>query len=142
MKFGIYNKQGIVIRTGDCPDKALGFQAGEGEFLYEGAIALTDRVDVATGKRIEVVVPEKPGEHYNYDPNSNSWVPDPDRAWGAVRFLRDQKIKATDWVILRAADTGIPAPEVWLNYRQSLRDITEQKSPFNIVWPTPPESFK
>lgn len=138
MKFGIYTADGTVIRTGECPDGAVELQAKPGEFLYKGAIANTDRVNPATGSRIVVTVPEKPGEHYKYDSASNRWLPDMERAWSAVRYLRDQKIKETDWVILRAADTGVPVSNYWLVYRQALRDITEQTDPFNIVWPVVP----
>lgn len=138
MKFGIYIADGTVIRTGECPDVAIGVQAQEGEFLYAGAISITDRVDPATGKRIAVNVPQKPGEHYRYDSPSNKWLPDMESAWASVKRQRDALLKATDWRVLRAMDVGTPMNESWLQYRQSLRDITQQTDPFNIVWPVIP----
>ena len=59
--------------------------------------------------------------------------------WTQVRTQRDSLLKDTDWLSIRAADTGTPMPTEWATYRQALRDVTEQSDPFNIVWPTKPE---
>ena len=36
MNFIVYNKQGKILRTGDCPDKDFFLQAGNDEFVMEG----------------------------------------------------------------------------------------------------------
>lgn len=59
--------------------------------------------------------------------------------WTSVRSTRDQRLKDTDWVTIRAADTGVAVSAEWAEYRQALRDITEQADPFNITWPVKPE---
>lgn len=59
--------------------------------------------------------------------------------WNAVRQTRDQLLRETDWVTIRAQDTGTPVTPIWSTYRQALRDITQQTDPFNITWPTKPE---
>ena len=61
-----------------------------------------------------------------------------EKAWAAVRAERDRLLTATDWRLLRAAETGVPVEVEWLEYRQALRDITDQSDPFNIVWPVAP----
>ena len=58
--------------------------------------------------------------------------------WTAIRSDRDNRLKDTDWVSIRAADTATPMSAEWATYRQALRDITTQTDPFSITWPTEP----
>lgn len=58
--------------------------------------------------------------------------------WKKIRSQRTQLLKNSDWVTIRAVDTGVAISADWLTYRQSLRDITLQSDPYNIVWPTEP----
>lgn len=57
-------------------------------------------------------------------------------AWKCVRKKRDLLLAETDWV----GGTDVPEliKEKWNTYRQSLRDITSQTDPDNIIWPTKP----
>ena len=62
-----------------------------------------------------------------------------------VRGQRDTLLKNSDWVTVKAVDQnaadnlGIQVPQVWLVYRQALRDITAQDGfPYNVIWPTEP----
>jgi len=63
----------------------------------------------------------------------------------SVRADRDRRLAECDWVTLKAIDAsndnlGIQLPQVWMTYRQALRDITAQDGfPWNVVWPTKPE---
>ena len=58
-----------------------------------------------------------------------------------ARGERDRLLTESDWVTIRATDTGNPVPTEWLDYRQALRDITEQTGfPEEIEWPQEPES--
>jgi hypothetical protein len=59
-------------------------------------------------------------------------------AWADVRAQRDRLLTASDWTVTRAVETAASIPTAWSDYRQDLRDITEQADPFNITWPTPP----
>ena len=61
-----------------------------------------------------------------------------DSEWVRVRAWRDKQLAESDWVRLKAMDTGGVVPKSWLDYRQALRDITDQSDPFAIVWPEPP----
>ena len=60
--------------------------------------------------------------------------------WANVRAERDRKIAATDWRVIVASesDEGSDLQKDWKDYRQDLRDITEQADPDNITWPTEP----
>ncbi len=59
--------------------------------------------------------------------------------WTAIRSDRDNRLKETDWVSIRAADTATPMSAEWAAYRQALRDITTQTDPFSITWPIKPQ---
>jgi len=56
-----------------------------------------------------------------------------------TRAKRDRLLTESDWVTIRATDTGNPVPTEWQTYRQALRDITEQTGfPEEIEWPQIP----
>ena len=63
-------------------------------------------------------------------------------AAASVRTQRDKLLAESDWVTVKAVDQnatdnlGIQVPQVWLDYRQALRDITTQDGfPHNVIWP-------
>jgi len=57
-----------------------------------------------------------------------------------ARAKRDRLLIESDWVTIRATDTGSPVPTEWQTYRQALRDITAQAGfPDTIDWPVKPE---
>lgn len=62
-----------------------------------------------------------------------------------VRNQRDDLLDDTDWATSKAIDQnardglGVQIPLVWLDYRQALRDITNQDGfPYNVIWPQEP----
>lgn len=56
-----------------------------------------------------------------------------------IRLKRDELLKSTDWIVIKHVDLGQPVPQEWSDYRQALRDITEQANfPDNVQWPTKP----
>lgn len=58
----------------------------------------------------------------------------------SVRVTRDAMLAKTDWVVIKATETGTPVPADVATYRQALRDVTAQEGfPWTIVWPTQPE---
>lgn len=59
--------------------------------------------------------------------------------WAKIRSQRDSLLQSCDWTQL--PDVTIPNKADWAAYRQALRDITHQSDPYNIVWPTSPESL-
>jgi hypothetical protein len=56
--------------------------------------------------------------------------------WEEVKLIRNEMLLECDWTQLSDIPTEIK--ELWQPYRQSLRDITSQNNPFNIVWPDKP----
>jgi len=58
-----------------------------------------------------------------------------DEQWAIVRAERNAKLLASDWTQVLDAPVDAAA---WAEYRQALRDITEQADPFAIMWPPIP----
>ena len=53
-----------------------------------------------------------------------------------VRNRRDALLAKTDWMAL----SDVVMEPYWREYRQQLRDLTDQAGfPFSVVWPTEPE---
>lgn len=47
-----------------------------------------------------------------------------EQAEQSVRSQRDNLLASTDWVVIKAQETAVAMGQVWLDYRQALRDIT------------------
>jgi hypothetical protein len=58
-----------------------------------------------------------------------------EHGWLDVRAKRLKLLQETDYM----ANSDYPITNEWREYRQSLRNITEQGNPFDIVWPTKPQ---
>lgn len=57
-----------------------------------------------------------------------------------VRASRDAKLAECDWLVIKAAETGVPLVADWAAYRQALRDVPAQAGfPHNVTWPAKPE---
>jgi hypothetical protein len=61
------------------------------------------------------------------------------KLWDDVRRERHRRLAASDWIVARSMEAGMPVPAEWVAYRQALRDITKQPDPTNITWPQPPK---
>lgn len=137
----IYDNSGLVIRSGTTPEllDTVFIEPGqtiiEADRLYE-----IERAAVINGNIEEI--PQKPGSTYQW--NGSAWQDTRtqqqvlDQQWQKIRAERDQKLQATDWRVIRAVDQGVALEPTWTQYRQALRDITNQLDPFNIIWPTIP----
>jgi hypothetical protein len=47
-----------------------------------------------------------------------------------LRRKRDELLAETDWMVIKAQESGVPISQEWKNYRQALRDLP---STTNIV---------
>lgn len=63
-------------------------------------------------------------------------------AWAQLRAERDQFLAESDWTELPSVRTSRSAEWAaeWDNYRQALRDITDNTSIDKVVWPEKPSS--
>jgi hypothetical protein len=82
-------------------------------------------------------LPPKPDGFYNFDQNTKQWVADLG-AWEAdAKQKRQTLLYQSDWTQLSDAPVDRQA---WANYRQHLRDITEQQDfPIKIDWGKSPD---
>lgn len=102
------------------------------------------RVDLATGAVVDWQPPAPADDAiqtWAWDEASRRWLasPTPLAVAGHVRADRDQRLAATDWVVLRTIETGAPPSAAWAAYRQALRDVPAQPGfPHTITWPEEP----
>jgi len=60
--------------------------------------------------------------------------------WKEVRKLRDRLLHITDWTQLHDSPINEETKLQYQEYRQQLRDITNQESPFDVWFPEAPEA--
>lgn len=61
--------------------------------------------------------------------------------WDTIREFRNQKLMKTDWIALKAYESGSGIIPAWVQYRQKLRDITKNfANPKDVIWPEEPTS--
>jgi hypothetical protein len=56
-----------------------------------------------------------------------------------VRAARDRALEASDWRVIRAAETGVAMSQEWQDYRQSLRDLPNSEGWPNVELPHDPD---
>ncbi|MEO9629570.1 MAG: tail fiber assembly protein [Sulfitobacter sp.] len=122
--FIIYDKaSGEIFTMGTAPDPTV-YPLKDGQAMIVGRLAdrKTQRVS-ADGRIIKKRAAIIQGA-------------DLAEAWRIVRNQRASLLQASDWT--QFPDTPVDA-EAWREYRQALRDITDQtEDPAAIVWPQPP----
>ena len=69
-------------------------------------------------------------------------------ATNLLRQERDGRLAETDWVVTKAAETGVAETTAWKTYRQALRDLPSTSTPkltseytldhTSFTWPTKP----
>jgi len=56
-----------------------------------------------------------------------------------MRANRDRALEASDWRVIRAAETGEPLDQEWAEYRQALRDLPSNHDFPNVDLPHDPD---
>lgn len=127
---------GRITRSGSLAAPSLDYirAHAEGEIVQLGA-PLADCGAYRYDGRGLVRLPDRPSPDHSFDYGALQWRLEPAVAWAKVRARRDALLAASDWVTLRAQETGAPVPPEWLAYRQALRDVTQQQDPEAIEWP-------
>jgi Phage tail assembly chaperone protein len=86
-------------------------------------------------------LPQKlPYNFCTFDPATASWIDNQEQAWDHARKERTVLLQESDWTDTASAPQrlGSELYNSWQNYRQALRDITQQLDPFRLVWPIKP----
>lgn len=63
-----------------------------------------------------------------------------DEKWRYVRAERNYLLSTCDWTQIPDSSLSEEGKESWRVYRQTLRDITLQPDPFNLIWPEEPDN--
>jgi len=56
-----------------------------------------------------------------------------------LRAARDRALQASDWRVIRSAETGEPLDQEWAEYRQALRDLPNSPGFPNVDLPHDPD---
>ena len=62
--------------------------------------------------------------------------------WIKIRDERTVELKLSDWTQLPDSPFTEEQKNAWRQYRQELRDITNQANPFEIIYPVQPSQFQ
>ena len=126
-RFIIYSTDGVILRTGSCPDEVFALQRSGNELIMEG------EADDATQCIVHGEVVAKP-ELTDEEKTA--------RAMLEVRQVRDFALSSSDWT--QVADSPLTAEQrsAWQMYRQKLRDLTDDFSHItaleDVTFPTVP----
>jgi len=137
MNYTIYNKDSGQIDGNITSSSNLlsDIKVGDHQGIIEGDFSSSQYyVDITT--KTPVMFPPKPNESYTFDYNTKTWILDSEKQWKLISQFRNTLLQNSDWTQL--PDVPLNTKEAWANYRQQLRDITNQADPFNIVWPIAP----
>ena len=107
-RFIIYSSNGVILRTGACPDEVFALQRSGDELIMEGV------ADDATQRIVDGEVVAKPDLT---DEEKTA------RVMLEVRQIRDAAISGSDWT--QTTDSPLTAEKrsEWQMYRQALRDL-------------------
>ncbi len=131
---------GRVLRTGSVEDMTFAVlkAALPGATLVQLDLPVTQAHTVYWDGEAIRDMPPAPTVDHRFDYDTKAWALDVAAAWARVRTQRDELLRQSDWVRIKAIDTGVELDSAWIDYRQALRDITLQADPQAIVWPTSP----
>ena len=133
--------ESVTTVTGTPPDEVKTVDySGEDYEIHE-----VD-VDVVSFNQSGHIVSDLEGTHYHLSWDGSSVSADDDalatyqtaEKWKDVRSQRDALLSDTDWVVVKAKETGGNVSSAWKKYRQDLRDVPTQSDPDKITWPTKP----
>lgn len=103
----------------------------------EGDFTLEQYYDSKDKKLLPV--PPKPHISAVFDYETLQWVIPVEALIKDIKSSRKYLLTNSDGDIARYRDLDQPIPQRWLDYRQALRDITDQPGfPTNVIWPTRP----
>ena len=85
---------------------------------------------IENGFAYVVAVEDKTAEEIAADVTSKS---------AQMRAARDRALEASDWRVIRAAETGVAMDADWATYRQALRDLPNDEAWPDVSLPNDPD---
>lgn len=127
MPYAFLNPNGTIKMVVPKPTPFM--RVGEGERIVNyNPPAIDDNLFLA--------VPDTPVPEDTLDVTFTVQARDFEVVWPTIRARRDVLLAQSDWTQL--PDVPLATKTAWAEYRQALRDITNQPDPTNIVWPVAP----
>jgi|TARA_R110000744_G_scaffold349431_1_gene455095 hypothetical protein len=108
-QFIIHSTDGVILRTGTCPDEVFSLQRSGDELIMEGV------ADDSTQRIVDGEVVAKPA----LTSTEQAAV-----AMLEIRQLRDLLLSGSDWTQVTDSPMTAAQRSDWQTYRQSLRDLT------------------
>lgn len=151
MNYIITNQYGTIIGGGTCQDDMYSsIELGPDQILIPNVILPSIQSTFWQYKNGELIntnqsiIPSEPW--MVWDDQTAQWVDGRnfqqkyDDACNEVIAQRNFLLYQSDWTQIPNNPLTLEVQQQWADYRQQLRDITNQSGyPFNVVWPTQPE---
>ena len=121
--------------TGDIIGTTTDAAGPQGEYLIvENPSGVSDPARLCLSNGNVALREPRPSMAHRWN---HGWVIDPLLADGEAKRKRTNLLSESDWT--QMPDVPNPQKVQWAQYRQALRDITDQPGyPLNVVWPIPP----
>jgi hypothetical protein len=130
--FVCYLPSGEITKSGICQDETFYLQASEGGSIIEAEFKGNQYVQDGA----LVNMPPKPEGDWYFDYVTKEWAQDISALSAQAIKQRNDLLLASDWTQLPDAPAD---KQAWAEYRQHLRDVTQQSGfPITIDWGTPP----
>lgn len=129
-----HDNDGRILMAISCLDEPEAMMGGV-------VVAVASKVDPTRSVMVDgeaLDLGPRPSIRHTLNIVARKWEITVTAQWDEVREKRDALLAASDWVVLRAYEQGVPIPTEWLAYRQALRDITNQADPEAVTWPNIP----
>jgi len=141
--FVVYdNLTGRITRAGQCPESMINIQSGVGESVIETNDIVSNAssyVDIESTPP-EIVNLGEPQDYQVLDIEQKCFVIDRVEMAQDIRSDRRRLLEASDWTQVTDVQMTTEKRQAWKDYRQALRDITDQDGfPENVIWPNQPE---
>jgi hypothetical protein len=139
-KYIIYRStDGLIIGHGtssDCDDLTVYNDSSQSVLVVDDSTVFNDSSTIHDlGMLLGCSVID--GEIFNPDPSTAPSAEEIEQAWNQLRVKRFGLLSVSDWTQL--PDVPLETKNAWSNYRQELRNITNQPgAPFEVTWPTKP----
>jgi hypothetical protein len=127
-----YDNDGRVTGSFTIPDVDVEAMTQGQNFVYGKA-----GIDNYVKDGIIKTYPDKPGDSYIFNFQTETWDLSIEDLKIEITTKRNALLAASDWTQL--PDVPQATKDAWAQYRQALRDITEQLGySTNVLWPTSP----
>ena len=139
MNWCTYDEKGKILSCGASPYEltVADLAHREGFPLLDIPVGISSQSHYYQDGKF-IMFPKCPGQFHDWNWESKQWELNLTKMGNVVRQQRNALLTACDWTQL--PDVPVETKTGWAEYRQLLRDITEQSGfPESVIWPNKPE---